>query len=75
MHYLYAKWLHFLDNEPDDLYSEIDDERWERRKIEVCRDGFVGLADGTIQTKDTGLALVPLSRVPVAITTHEPCSA
>lgn len=32
-------------NSPYLLYSELDDERWEVRKIEVYRDGTVAYAD------------------------------
>jgi hypothetical protein len=44
MQYLKAHWTHNFANEPVWLYSELDDDRWEVRKIEVFPDGSVGFA-------------------------------
>lgn len=43
-HYLKVEWRHSLPDEPVLLYSELDEDRWEIRKIEVFRDGDVGYA-------------------------------
>ncbi len=39
MVYFKAKWKHSFDNEPVWFYSELDDARWELRKVEVYQDG------------------------------------
>lgn len=55
MTYLKVLWKH---NVPDDarwLYSELDDERWERRKIEVFPDGRWGFADEHQEVGGSGL--------------------
>jgi hypothetical protein len=45
MTYLRVHWKHAFPDEPRWLYSEVDDQRWERRKIEVFPDGRWGFAD------------------------------
>jgi len=44
MEYLKVSWIHEDDNFPILLYSELDDERYEVRKIEIYRNGSFGLA-------------------------------
>ena len=51
------EWKHGLDDEPVILYSELDDDRWERRKVEVFADGRLGFADGDEQTHATNTRL------------------
>ena len=41
------------------LYSELDDQRWEQRKVEVFRDGRMGFADGEREFGGSGLGLMP----------------
>lgn len=43
--FLRVVWNHNHPDEPVWLYSEIDDERYEIRKVEVYRDGRRGFAD------------------------------
>jgi len=43
MEYLKVSWLHHED-EPVYLYSEIDPQRFESRKIEIYPDGSFGIA-------------------------------
>jgi hypothetical protein len=38
MHYIKVFWKHQHRDEPVELYSELDDGRWEVRKVEVSRD-------------------------------------
>jgi hypothetical protein len=45
MTYLKVHWKHAIPDDPRWLYSELDDQRWERRKIEVFPDGRWGFAD------------------------------
>jgi len=44
--YIAVEWVHDDPREPVTLYSELDDARWETRKVEVWADGSVGWADG-----------------------------
>jgi hypothetical protein len=57
MKYLLVQWIHSFPDEPVTLYSELDDDRWERRKIEVFRDGSVGFADSRRQSRTTKLSI------------------
>jgi hypothetical protein len=43
--YIKAKWLTASSDDPDLLYSEIDDAHREIRKVEIYRDGSAGWAD------------------------------
>ena len=45
--YLRVRWLHDHAAEPVLLLSELDDDRWEVRKIEVFRDGTQGYASAS----------------------------
>jgi len=44
MEYIKVKWLHDFPEEPKLLYSEIDAERNEIRKVEIFKDGTMGYA-------------------------------
>jgi hypothetical protein len=48
---------------PVEIYSELDAERWEIRKVEVFADGRVQYSDGTDYTGRTGLSENPLSEL------------
>jgi hypothetical protein len=56
--YMKVIWKHDLPDEPVLLYSEVDDDRWEKRKVEIFRAGPPGYADRTRSTGSTGLGLV-----------------
>ncbi len=43
-----------------DLWSELDERRFETRKIEYFRDGSVGYADGEVEVGGTRLGDVPV---------------
>lgn len=45
---------------PIELYSELDDQRYECRKVEVFADGRAEFADAVEQTGDTQLGEVPV---------------
>jgi hypothetical protein len=62
MNYIKVKWLQSHPDEPVLLYSELDDERWEHRKIEVFADGRMGFASAQEATTSTGteLSIEPL---------------
>jgi hypothetical protein len=62
--YIRVRWLHEHPDEPIDLWSELDGERFETRKLEFFRDGTVSYADAVEHTADTqlGEAAVPSLR-------------
>lgn len=60
MIYLRCRWNHSVPGEPTLLYSELDDERWERRKVEIFADGRAGYADRYQESGDTRLGLAPV---------------
>ena len=57
MEYIKVKWIHIHPDEPILLYSEIDADGWEVRKLEVFADGRVGFADPTEATAPTNTKL------------------
>jgi len=61
MKYLRVGWKHHHSDEPVILYSEVDDNRFEVRKIDVFRDGRCGYAssDGASGGTKLGLVAVP----------------
>ena len=81
MTYIRVTWKHDHRDFPVTLYSELDDQRWEIRKVEVFRDGRMGYASANEAAGGTMLGLVPvpyLSEIardpefePVAITSGE----
>jgi hypothetical protein len=64
MDYLKVNWDHssysFSPNRPMLIYSELDDERWEVRKVEIFPDGRMGYADPEVEVGRTGLSELPL---------------
>ncbi|TAJ31706.1 MAG: hypothetical protein EPO67_13170 [Reyranella sp.] len=60
MKYMKVHWQHELPEEPILLLSEIDDARWEHRKIYIFRDGAPGIASDAESTRDVFLSTTPL---------------
>ncbi|BBI33577.1 DUF6881 domain-containing protein [Cohnella abietis] len=60
MEYLRCKWIHDLVNEPTIIILEIDENRFETRKIEIFRDGKFGIAAPNLEYMNTRLGEVPL---------------
>jgi hypothetical protein len=60
MNYLKVRWKHSDPNYPILIFSELDEERWEIRKVEVYEDGRIESASGTHETEGTKLSLEPL---------------
>jgi len=59
--FLYAKWKNAPADSPVEFFSELDDARWERRKVEVFADGHMGYASAAKSSSDgTRLSIVPL---------------
>ncbi|HRX84826.1 MAG TPA: hypothetical protein P5572_07395 [Phycisphaerae bacterium] len=60
MTYIKVRWIHSHPDEPVLLYSELNDDRWEVRKIEVYRDGRRGFASVSDSVGDTRLGQGPV---------------
>lgn len=61
--YLHVAWAYHDPKMPVDIYSELDDERWETRKVEAFADGRLQFSDGVDSTGGTGLSEVPMPTV------------
>ncbi len=61
MFYFKCKWLHDFASEPVLLYSELDADRWELRKVELFADGRKGYAseEGAFGGTRLGEAVIP----------------
>src|SRR5579859_3891796 len=58
--YIRVKWCHDHADEPIWLYSELDGNRWEIRKVHVYADGHAEWTDRNHATDSTGLSVEPL---------------
>lgn len=58
--YLKVIWNHNFQDEPVWLFSEIDFDRWETRKVELFRDGTYSYADSSNSTGSTRLGEEPI---------------
>jgi hypothetical protein len=63
MNYLKVLWVHPTNNDPVLLFSELDFDRWEVRKVEVFSDGSFGLANRQVQIGSTVLGEVPIPEI------------
>lgn len=59
MKYIKVIWMHSFDDEPTELYSEIDDERYETRKVEFLS-GNIIFSDESTPLELTTLGELPL---------------
>ncbi|MFJ7272782.1 DUF6881 domain-containing protein [Streptomyces sp. NPDC099050] len=57
--YLKLNWHHNFDDEPTWLYSELDESRYETRKVEVFRNGRRIFADSQLSTGNAMLGEIP----------------
>ena len=60
MSYIKVTWDHRLPDEPVILYSELDHERLETRKVEIFADGSYGYASATESGGGTRLGEAPI---------------
>lgn len=60
MSYIKVKWIHSCPNDPILLFSELDAERFEKRKIELMADGQCGFASATESSGLTRLGEEPI---------------
>ena len=59
MQYSRLQWHHSSPSEPIEIFSEYDQDGWERRKVEVFRDGSVRFAGGSESVGGCQLSLIP----------------
>lgn len=58
------EWMHDREDQPRFIYSELDDERYETRKIEVYKDGQrVKVSEDHPECGSTGLAVLPIPSI------------
>src|SRR5438105_11139528 len=60
MRYLHVQWVHDHPDEPVEVYSEIKEDGWEVRKIELFPEGSVGYAAPAEGMGPTMLSVEPL---------------
>ncbi|WP_409527004.1 DUF6881 domain-containing protein [Rhizobium sp. BK650] len=58
--YIRVRWLHSSSDDPADLWSELDADREEVRKVEIWSDGRVGYASDAGEISGTRLGKVPV---------------
>ena len=58
--YIKVDWIHSNPEDPVVLYSELDQEQWERRKVEVYASGVMDYADSHSATGTTRLSIEPI---------------
>jgi hypothetical protein len=63
MKYIKVRWIHSLPDEPIWLYSELNDDWWEVRKVEVFADGTKGYANHSEALGTTKLSIEPLPAI------------
>ncbi|NUW29821.1 hypothetical protein HTZ77_00015 [Nonomuraea sp. SMC257] len=63
MRYLKVIWRHDFDDYPVELYSELDNEGYEVRKVEIYRSGRRDYADFAKSTGQTGLGEIPVPSI------------
>jgi hypothetical protein len=74
MIYIKVRWKHDDPNNPILLYSEMDNERWEIRKVEVFPDGPLGYADRATSRGTTFLEPLPTLLEIAAMPEFEPAA-
>ncbi|MFC4913732.1 DUF6881 domain-containing protein [Actinomadura gamaensis] len=61
--YLRVEWFHDFSEEPVDIYSEVGDDGYEVRKVEVFRDGRLQYAGDRHEAGGTSLSEAPVGTV------------
>jgi Domain of unknown function (DUF6881) len=59
MRYIKVDWKHDVTGDPVTIFSELDEQLWEQRKIEVFRDGRLGYADKDEEAGGSMLGIEP----------------
>ncbi len=63
MRYIKCEWLHEHPEEPVLLYSELNDDRYEVRKVERYVDGRTGFSSPAAESLGTLLGSVPVPEI------------
>ncbi|MBB3804653.1 hypothetical protein FHT03_000345 [Xanthomonas arboricola] len=63
MKYLKVKWTHSLSSEPVLIYSELDENSLEMRKVEIYLDGRIGYASKCEVSGGSNLSIEPIPSV------------
>ena len=71
MEYVKLKWFHDIETEPCIIYSEISDQRYEVRKIEVYKSGVCVKCDENMMGSQAILADVPFPVSYTHLRAHE----
>ncbi len=71
MRYIRVRWHHDSCDEPIELLSELDDDSWEVRKVEVFADGHVEFAGRGERSGLTGLGEVPIPSIEEIASDHQ----
>ncbi len=58
--YIYSKWKQAAAGYPVEFYSELDQRRYETRKIEIFADGKIGHANQAVSVSGTRLGIIPV---------------
>jgi hypothetical protein len=58
--HLKVRWLHEFPDLPVEIYSEIGEDGYEQRKVEIFRDGREHVADASTSTDGTELSDQPV---------------
>jgi len=61
--YLKVAWSHSHADEPIELYSEVGDDGYETRKVQLFRDGRLEWANAETETDLTGLSECPVGSI------------
>ncbi len=64
MNYLCVMWKHSNPDYPTLLYSELNADQWEVRKVEKYADGRIGYASELESTEDCKLGIEPIPSLP-----------
>lgn len=63
MEYFKASWIHDLKDQPVLFYSELDNDRYEVRKIEIYKDDSFGLAETSFEFGGAALGTMPVPSI------------
>ncbi len=63
MEYLKVSWIHEFMDEPTLFYSELDENRYEKRKIEIYKDSSFGLASENFEFGGAILSTEPVPTI------------
>jgi hypothetical protein len=60
MQYIKVQWIHKFANEPTEMFSELNNARWELRKVEIYANGEATFAGSNRSTGSSRLSETPL---------------